>query len=149
MIKTVCLVLGAILTLVGIIGFFSHNFLGAHLSMPHNVIHLASGLLAIYFGTRTELQAKRFCQIFGVVYGLLGLVGFFMGPGTFTIAEMSGTQDNNLMKLIPGSLEFGTSDHIIHLVLGAVFALFGFMPSRMERRMETSAEAARDRVTHR
>jgi hypothetical protein len=149
MIKTVCLVLGAVLTLVGIIGFFAPHFLGAHLSMPHNIIHLATGLLAIYFGTRTELKAKRFCQIFGVVYGLLGIVGFFMGPGIFTIAEMSGVQDGNLWKLIPGALEFGTSDHVIHVVLGAVFALFGFMPSRVERQVETTAEATRDRVTHR
>lgn len=147
MIKNVCMVLGAVLTLVGIIGFFAHGFMGMHLSAAHNLIHLVTGLAALYCGYRSELTARRFCQIFGVVYGLLGLVGFFMGPGTFTIPEMSGTTDGNLMRVIPGTLEFGTPDHVVHLLLGIVFCALGFMPSRLERRVEAGTGTSRERVT--
>jgi hypothetical protein len=149
MMKRVCMVLGVALALVGVIGFFMPHMLGMHLNLAHNLVHLVSGALAIYFATRTELLCKRFCQIFGVVYGLLGLIGFFTGPGTFTMEGMQGMTDGNLFKVIPGTLEFGTPDHVIHLILGVVLCAFGFMPRRMERDLEVRGEAARDRVTHR
>jgi hypothetical protein len=32
-----------------------------------------------------------------------------------------GMEDSRLWKLIPGTLEFGTADHAIHILLGIVF----------------------------
>lgn len=147
MIKNVCMVMGAILTLVGIVGFFTHELLGMHLGTAHNVVHLLSGLAAIYCGYRSELAARRFCQIFGAVYGLLGIVGFFFGSGTFTVPEVSGMTDSHLMKVIPGTLELGTPDHVVHILLGVVFCALGFMPLGVARRVETTAETTRERVT--
>jgi len=149
MMKKVCLVLGVVLALVGIVGFFMPTMFGMHLSLAHNLVHLVSGVVAIYFSRRTELLCKRFCQVFGVVYGLLGLIGFFFGPGTFRMAGMQGMSDGHLLKLLPGTLELGTPDHVVHVILGVVFCIFGFMPARMERELEVKSEAARDRVSHR
>jgi hypothetical protein len=80
MAKTVATVVGVVFIAVGIVGFFSPNILGAHLGKVHNAVHLASGAISLYLGTKGSLSAARqFCIIFGLVYGLLGVVGFLVG----------------------------------------------------------------------
>jgi hypothetical protein len=122
MAKTICKLLGVVFLLVGVIGFVKPDLLGAHLSMAHNLVHIISGVVALYFGFAASLSAARgFALAFGAVYLLLGIVGFIMGaPGTSTIANMT-MEDGRLWKLIPGTLEFGTADHAIHILLGIVF----------------------------
>ena len=121
MIKTVCNIIGAVFVLAGLIGFFAPGLAGLHLSTVHNLIHLASGAAALYFGLSATLSAARlFGIVFGAVYLLLGLVGFLLGtPGTPTMAGMAA--DSRLFKLIPGVLELGTVDHLFHLLGGIVF----------------------------
>jgi hypothetical protein len=122
MAKTICKLLGVVFVIVGIAGFVAPNLLGAHLSMAHNLVHIISGLIALYFGFAASLSAARgFALAFGAVYLLLGVVGFIMGaPGTSTIAGMA-MEDGRLWKLLPGNLELGTADHAIHILLGIVF----------------------------
>jgi len=50
MAKTVCKILGVVLLLVGVVGFAAPGLLGAHLNMAHNVVHIVSGAIALYFG---------------------------------------------------------------------------------------------------
>jgi Domain of unknown function (DUF4383) len=65
-----------------------------HLSVAHNIVRLISGALALYFGLTGTLRAVRnFCIIFGVVYGLLGLLGIIAGVGA-----------ERMLTLIPVSL---------------------------------------------
>jgi hypothetical protein len=118
MAKTACKILGAVLVLVGTIGFFSHNLLGMHLTPFHNFIHLMTGALALYFGLVDPSDvAHMFSRIFGVIYLLVGIIGFFT-PGViekiFQIQTTTGS-----VNLAP--------DNIVHLVLGAVFSIVGFM----------------------
>lgn len=122
MAKTICKLLGVVFVIVGIAGFVAPNLLGTHLSMAHNLVHIVSGLIALYFGFAASLSAARgFALAFGAVYLLLGVVGFIMGaPGTSTIAGMT-MEDGRLWKLLPGTLEFGTADHAVHILLGIVF----------------------------
>ncbi len=112
MAKTVCKLLGVVFVLVGIGGFFAHNLLGAHLNTPHNVVHIVSGLIALYFGFAGSLSgAKGFCLVFGVVYLALGILGLvFVGT--------HGTWDL-------GPLMFGKVDDGIHILLGVVFLAGG------------------------
>jgi Domain of unknown function (DUF4383) len=124
MAKTICKLLGVVFLLVGIIGFVKPDLLGAHLSMAHNMVHIISGILALYFGFAGSLSGARgFALAFGAVYLLLGIVGFIMGsPGTPEVANMAAMgADNRLWKVIPGTLELGTADHAIHILLGIVF----------------------------
>src|SRR3954467_3706465 len=80
MAKTFATVIGVLFVLVGIIGFFNHDFMGMHLSNTHNWIHLISGFVALYFGSATDLRsAKNFDYTFGIVYLLLGVFGFLLG----------------------------------------------------------------------
>ena len=117
MAKTIATLLGVVFILVGLVGFAAPGLMGAHLDPVHNVIHLVSGAIALYLGLRGSLSAaKMFCLVFGVVYLLLGIVGFF-----------AGTDGDRMLHVIPGVLEFGTVDHVIHVLLGAVFLIGGLM----------------------
>jgi len=114
MAKTVATLVGVVFILVGIVGFIEPNLLGAHLGKAHNGIHLVSGAVSLYFGTKGSLGAARqFCIIFGLVYGLLGVVGYFVGTGPHHMLE--------LPKLI-----LGTRDHIIHIAIGLLYLIGGF-----------------------
>ena len=69
MAKTVCKLLGVIFLIVGIAGIFSHDLLGAHLNMAHNMVHIVSGIIALYFGFSGSYSGARgFCLVFGLVY---------------------------------------------------------------------------------
>ncbi len=112
MAKTVCKLLGVVFVLVGICGFFAPGLLGAHLNTPHNVVHIVSGLIALYFGFAGSLSgAKGFCLVFGVVYLALGILGL-------VLVSAHGTWDL-------GPLMFGKVDDGIHILLGVVFLAGG------------------------
>lgn len=128
MAKTLCTLLGIVFLIVGIAGFVMPGLLGAHLSLAHNLIHIISGALALYFGVSGTLSgARTFCLVFGIVYLLLGVAGFVAGkPDSPSIPGMEnmGT-DDHMLKVIPGTLELGTADHGIHVLLGIVFLIGG------------------------
>jgi hypothetical protein len=117
MAKTIAKVLGVVLLAVGVLGFFVPHLAGAHLSAVHNIVHLVTGGVALWFGTRGSLAAaKTFDIVFGAVYGLLGVAGFALGaPGSLNL------------QVIPGRLELGLVDHVIHVALGAAFLIGGLV----------------------
>lgn len=130
MARTICKVLGALFILVGILGFLAPGLGGFHLSLPHNIIHLVSGAIALYLGLKGTLASARlFCIVFGIVYLLLGLAGYLAGTDTqHTIPGLthSGT-DSNLLQVIAGSLELASMDHGLHILLGIIFLIGGFL----------------------
>jgi|SRR5215213_640857 len=121
MAKTVCKILGVVFLLVGVIGFASENLLGAHLTPAHNVVHLVSGALALYFGFAGTLSAaKMFSLVFGVVYLGLGILGMALGTG------------EQRMWHVAGILDLGQADHGIHILLGVVFLAGGLFTRRVD-----------------
>ncbi|MCA1815871.1 MAG: DUF4383 domain-containing protein [Acidobacteria bacterium] len=127
MAKTIATLLGVVFILVGIIGFVSPTFLGTHLSMTHNIVHIVSGAISLYFGLAGSLGgARMFCIVFGVVYALLGICGFLLGTGP----------DRMFEALAALGLHLGTMDHIVHILLGVVYLIGG---------LATRAAAAVDR----
>ena len=120
MAKTVCKILGIVFLLVGICGFLAPTLLGAHLTPAHNIVHLASGAIALYLGFAGSLTAARaFCLIFGVLYLGLGFLGQFV----------LGDPANGRMWHV-GPLELGQMDHLIHILLGVVFLAGGLFTKR-------------------
>ena len=120
MAKTVCKILGVVFLLVGVVGFAAPNLLGAHFTPAHNVVHIVSGAIALYFGFAGTLSgAKIFCLVFGVVYLALGVLGLGLGTG----------EDRMWMV---GPLHFGTSDHGIHSLLGIIFLAGGLFTKRTD-----------------
>src|SRR5215203_5309052 len=118
MAKTVCKILGVVLLLVGLVGFAAPEMLGAHLTKAHNVVHLVSGALALYFGFAGTLSgAKTFSLVFGVVYLALGILGMAIGTGA------------DRMWML-GPLHFGQADHGIHILLGVIFLAGGLFTKK-------------------
>lgn len=118
MAKTICKILGVVFLLVGIAGFAAPTLLGAHLTPPHNLVHIVSGVIALYFGFAGSLSgARAFCLIFGVLYLALGIVGMAVGTGEMRMWSV-------------GPLVFGTADHGIHLLLGVIFLAGGLFTKR-------------------
>ena len=118
MAKTVCKVLGVVFLLVGCVGFIAPSLLGAHLTPPHNVVHIVSGVIALYFGFAGSLSgAKAFSLVFGVVYMALGILGMALGTG-----------ESRLWMV--GPLTFGQADHGIHILLGVIFLAGGLFTKK-------------------
>ena len=119
MAKTICKILGVVFLLVGVAGFVAPTLLGAHLTPPHNVVHIVSGVVALYFGFAGSLSGARvFSLVFGVVYLALGVLGLVMG------------NPNEDRMWMVGPLHLGTSDHAIHILLGVLFLAGGLFTKR-------------------
>ena len=113
MAKTFSQVIGVVLLVVGILGFLmggEQMFLGLIMfSTTHNIVHLLSGAVLAYLGFKgSESSQRAGAQIFGVVYGLVTLLGL-LGVG--------GGNPFGLMLHLNGAY------NIIHLVI-AVFGLY-------------------------
>jgi len=118
MAKTVCKILGVVLLLVGIAGFFNDHLLKMHLTPVHNIVHLLTALIALYIGfAGTASAARTFCLVFGVIYLILGILGFIASGAI--VASIIQAHD-------PAGL---TPDNAVHLLLGAVFLIVGLLRS--------------------
>lgn len=123
MLKKVSLVFGIVFLLVGILGFVPGLTTTDDMGMPmllglfmvgtlHNIVHLASGVLAL-LGASSERYAQWYLQGFGIVYGLVAIIGIVQG--------------NSVLGLFP----VNAADNILHVVLAAALlgAGFGLKPS--------------------
>jgi len=116
MAKGYALVVGAVLLLVGILGFIkgTDEFMGLHFNLTHNLIHTLSGIVGIAAGMSKSAGApKTFAQIFGVVYTLVALAGFAGVPAFVTT-----------------TLDLNPLYNIIHLAVGLLGILAGFVPMK-------------------
>jgi hypothetical protein len=119
MAKTLCKIFGVVFVLVGIAGFLRGDLLGAHLTPVHNIVHLLTGAFALYFGfAASDSAARSFCQIFGVIYLLLGVVGFIRPDVIAMVIQAHPAEGANL-----------AADNMIHIALGAVFLIVGLLPA--------------------
>ena len=115
MVKTFTMVLGVVLLLVGILGFVLTPNDGLILGVfaantTHHVIHLASGILGI--AAATMGWSRTYCQIFGPVYLLVGVLGLAM-------------VGNDGMLL--GMVHVNMADHFLHFAIGGAATYFGFL----------------------
>ncbi len=111
--KAYAVVIGFVLTLVGIIGFVKGDagMMGMQFNMTHNVIHLVSGLVGLAAGLGGGQKGGRaFAQVFGVVYTIVAIIGFAGMPASIvTMLMLNGTYN------------------AIHLAVGLLGLLCGFM----------------------
>jgi uncharacterized membrane protein HdeD (DUF308 family) len=121
--QKLCIGMGLFFLLMGVIGMVVPGFFGLHLSSANNLVHIVSGVLALWCGySEKNSRAYNFCLALGTLYLILGVAGFVVGePGYPSVGYTRA--DEFLFRLIPNGLEFGTMDHIAHLVVSAI--LFG------------------------
>jgi hypothetical protein len=116
MLKTVALLFGVVFLVVGILGFVpavtpNQMLLGIfHVNTAHNVVHLLSGVVALWAGLSSTEYARLYFRIFGVVYVLVAVLGLFAGNGM-----VLGVISNNM------------ADTALHVVIGLVALVLGFL----------------------
>lgn len=113
MAKMYALVVGVVLLLVGIVGFFvgEGTLLGLGFTMQHNVIHLLTGAIGMWAGMSKSANAPRmFALIFGAIYTIVAIAGFALGG-----EDLYG---------IP--LKLNAAYNLIHLIIGVLGLLAGF-----------------------
>lgn len=124
MVKTMAVLFGVVFLVIGVLGFVpgvtkNEMLLGIfHVNAAHNVVHLLSGVAALFCGMTSVGASRNYFRIFGVVYGLVAVLGF-MNPGEHTM--LLGLISNN------------TADTWLHVAIAAVSLLRGFMPSNDRR----------------
>jgi hypothetical protein len=106
-----CLVVGAVLVIAGIIGFFYNSTFTSDESVHddvfgllsvngwHNVVHLVTGAVTLW---AARAMPRTWAGIFGVVYLAVAIWGFIIGDG------------ESILSIIP----VNTADNVLHLVLG-------------------------------
>lgn len=122
MLRTVAKILGVVLLAVGVLGFFEPATPDGHLlgifevNGVHNVIHIASGAAALWAGMTSAAASRRYFQIFGVVYGLVTLLGLVYGEDP-----------------ILGIIAHNTADIFLHIVISGLALFLGFGSYRDDR----------------
>ena len=139
MMKTITTVLGVVLVLTALIGFFDHSFMRMDLNVAHDLMLLVIGAVTLYFGiSGTEFQARYTARTIGVIFAVLGVLTLFAGKGTATAGGVSILADH-VMKLIPNHLEYTTADGVRDLIVGVVGLIAGFLPRETEIAIDMKA----------
>lgn len=105
---------GWVLVLVGVLGFVpgittDNHLLGIfEVDVLHNIIHLATGIIALLMAG-SEASSVLFFKIFGVVYALVTIVGFAQGDSVLGIFGVN------------------LADNLLHLVIALLALKLGFM----------------------
>lgn len=85
MLKTIAVWFGVVFIAVGILGFWDPVVPGDQLfglfavGPLHNWVHLITGLVALVAGLSSTRASRTFFQVFGIVYAVVAVLGFFYG----------------------------------------------------------------------
>lgn len=114
MAKTLALIFGAILILVGLLGFVGNPLVGTgalfETDSAHNILHVLIGLILLAVALWYSGASALWLKIIGIVFLLLAIIGFL---------SISG------MGQLLGLVEINDADNWLHLVLGIVLLLAG------------------------
>lgn len=105
-------VVGAVLVLAGIIGFFYSASFGSpgnvddvfgilSVNAWHNIVHILTGAIGLLVA---GYAARQYALGLGIVYLVIAIWGFIIGSG------------NSILGFIP----INTADDFLHLILGAL-----------------------------
>jgi len=115
MLKSAAVLFGVVFLAVGVLGFVpgitnNQMLLGIfHVNAAHNVVHLLSGAIALWTGRTSAAYARLYFRVFGVVYALVALLGFYAGDGM-----LLGLISNNM------------PDTWLHVAIAVVALTLGF-----------------------
>jgi hypothetical protein len=122
MIKTAAVIFGVAFLIAGLLGFVpaaspDGMLLGLlHVNPAHNVVHLLTGALALWAGMTSVQTSRMFFKAFGVVYGLVAMLGFFYG-------------DRPILGLVANNI----ADAWFHLFVAAISLYLGLGPADIRR----------------
>lgn len=112
MVRVFAILFGIALIFAGVAGYLP-NFMTDGLlfgyfevDSTHNIVHLATGVIAIMAATNVK-YAKLFFKVFGLVYLVIAALGYW--------------RDGDLFMM-----HVNMADNILHLVIGIVACYLGF-----------------------
>lgn len=120
--KTASLIFGIVFLAVGVLGYFANPIISTtddaifHTDSLHNIVHIVSGILFLFFALAMPARAGTFLKIFGVVYLLLGILG------------MATIGNEEHVRLL-GFLLVNKADNFLHIGLGLAIFLAGLLPN--------------------
>jgi hypothetical protein len=134
-----CIVVGATLVLVGLLGFLAEakfdtsvggdggaldgeNLIIFEVNGWHNVVHIASGLFLLALSGR-HATARAAALAFGAIYGVVTIIGLVDG------------------KDVLGLFPVNPADNVLHILLTAAALAAGLAPWREGARRPESAAA--------
>jgi hypothetical protein len=129
--------IGAVLLVAGLIGFFYSASFGApgntdavlgilEVNAWHNLVHILSGVLGLAAFASGPRASRTYALVFGIVYLIVAIWGFIIGSH----------------ESILGFLPVNTEDSILHLILG-VLGIGAYAASDPEPEARTRAGATR------
>jgi hypothetical protein len=122
--KTASILFGLVFLAVGGLGFVENPIVGEshdaifHADKIHNIVHLVSGALFLLVAMAAPASAGGFCKLFGIVYLALGVWGLVQ----------YGTDG---MGTLMGFLHVNGNDNFLHIGLGLVIFLAGFLKPKV------------------
>lgn len=123
--KSVAILIGLVFVAVGILGFIDNPIVGDspdaifHADTVHNIVHIVSGVLFLFVGLAVPAAARGFLITFGIIYLVIGIIGL----------TSIGTEG---MGKILGFLHVNGADNYLHVGLGLVILLMGFMSRKIQ-----------------
>lgn len=123
--KIAALIFGIVFIVVGLLGFVPNPVIGDsekaifHADTLHNMVHIVSGILFLFFTFAAPASIPAFMKIFGTVYLLLGIIGVVN-------FAMDG------MGKVLGFLHVNGADNLLHIVLGVSIFVAAFLPKAGE-----------------
>ena len=115
MLKKIAIAFGIVFVVVGILGFVpavspNGRLLGYfEINTAHNLVHLATGVVALIVGFAGERASRLFFQVFGVIYALVAVLGFV-------------TPDKPLLGIVANN----PADTWLHVLIAIVALYIGF-----------------------
>jgi hypothetical protein len=130
-------VIGAVLLVVGLIGFFYSASFGSpgevdpvfgifDVNAWHNLIHIASGALGLLAFGAGARASRTYALAFGAVYIVVAIWGFIIGGG------------DSILGFIP----INDEDNVLHTILGVLGIGAGLASRDVEPRTRPAAPAA-------
>src|SRR3989344_5913236 len=111
MAKTLATVFGVVFVIVWLLGFVGNPLVGEgalfHTNLMHDLVHLIIGIVLLVVAFMAAEQSALTLKIFGAVYLIVAVLGFFMTSPILGLIEVNG------------------ADQWLHLVLGVVLVAAG------------------------
>lgn len=108
-VKPLTWIFGVVLTLVGVAGFFMQPVAGLFdVNVAHNVVHIASGIVALVAVSMSYRYARLYLMVFGVVYGLVAILGLLN------------------VQVVTDLLMLNVADNYLHVAIALVCLVVGF-----------------------
>lgn len=123
MAKQFVLALGIVLAVIGVLGFIpaltpDEQLLGVFaVSAGHSVVLLLAGLVGIVASLAGKGHARSYAQVFGVVFGIIAILGFLGGSTE-----------------ILGFITVNPADNYLHLAIALASLYVGFAPETRRSR---------------